>query len=324
MRTAACQLILPVPVLVSAVAWGAAVVALGGCGKRADDAPAAKATAAPTAPGGAYAGLTVTVAGKRIPIDRAFITRTSPDAYVLQLGHLQGSCDELMGGAAATSPGGTTFSLSLARQVQPTGHAKLVVTDFWSRSLPTKPTLGGTAALSAEPTPGVFVTVELPQIVDLAAPRTDATVEVTGAVAALGCGDTVVTGLGVPKTTHKSNATITVAGKQLPIRGVILNPPDIVISTGPKDCSAVTVAAPVVLERVRGQWGLRGTWFAQPVQNTALPDEATRELQFGAKGVGTSLDGPVIELELSGAGKVGDYAVKLEGIADAIECVAGR
>ncbi len=310
MRTAAWLLILPVSALALA------------CGKRSDDAP--KPTGAAAAPVGAYDGLTVSVAGKRIPIDRAFIKRTSPDAYVLQLGHLQGSCEELMSGMAATKPGGTTFSLSLARQVQPTGHDKLVVTDFWSRSLPTKATLGGTAKLSAEPAKGAFVTVELPKIVDIAAPRTDATVEVTGSVAALGCGDAVVTGLGVPKTTHKSSATITVAGKQLPIRGVILNPPNIVISTGPKDCSAVTVAAPVVLERVRGQWGLRGTWFAQPVQNTALPDDATRELQFGAKGVGTSLDGPVIELELTGAGKIGDYPIKLEGIADAIECVAGR
>lgn len=293
--------------------------ALAACGKG-DDKPGAK-PADPPPPAGAFAKLRVTFEGKPIAIDRAFIKRISPDAYVLQLGAGQGSCEELMSGTATARPGATSFAMSILKRVAATGHEKHVIADFWSRDWPIKPLLGGTVTLAGAPDPGAQVTLELPRIVDVAPPRTDARLVIEGALTAIGCGEQPVTGMGVPKTPKKSKATITVAGKALPIRGVVFDTPDIVISTGPKDCSQVTPSAPVILERVRGHWGLRGTWFEQPVQNTALPDPATEQLQFGARGVAKTDEGPVLDMVLSGAGKVGDYDVKLEGTIEALECV---
>jgi hypothetical protein len=90
------------------------------------------------------------------------------------------------------------------------------------------------------------------------------------------------------------------------------------ISTGPKDCSGVTLPAQIMLERVDGQWTLKGTWFEQPI---AGDEAATKELTFSANDTGQSADGPVLVLQLSGAGKFGDYKVEITGTAEAIECV---
>lgn len=300
-------------------AFLAGVCVLAACGKG-DDKP--RATAADPAPAaGAFAKLRVTFEGKPVAIDRAFIKRISPDAYVLQLGAGQGSCEALMSGAVDAQPGATSFAMTIFKRVAPTGHEKHVIADFWSRDWPVKPVLGGAVTLAGEPARGAQVAIELPRILDVPPPRTDARLVIEGALTAVGCGDQPVTGLGAPKTPKKSKATITIAGKQLPIRGVVFNTPDIVISTSPKDCSQVTPSAPVILERVRGHWGLRGTWFEQPVQNTALPDPATEQLQFGARGVTKTDEGPVLDMVLSGTGKIGDYDVKLEGTIEALECV---
>jgi hypothetical protein len=131
--------------------------------------------------------------------------------------------------------------------------------------------------------------------------------------------------MGAPKQTHKSKGTLTVAGKPLEIKGVTVQTrpgvaatdlPNITISTNVKDCSTVTLPAPVILERIDTRWSLRGTWFDEPITATDAKD-----LVFNANGVGTSTDGPTLDLQLSGAGKFGDYTVKLDGTAEAIECV---
>lgn len=266
------------------------------------------------APSASLAKLTVTVDGAPLAIDRAFITRASPDVYTVLLGAGKGSCEALRTGAL---PGeGTAIGFTVTKRVAATGAERFVITGLWSRDFVAK-------------APGP-VEVELAGTAD---PKTktrlalafDGPVAIRGELEAVGCGAVTPGGLGTPKVTHPSKGTLVVAGKRLPIRGVTVRVrpgvaatdlPNITISTNLADCSGVTLPAPVILERADTKWSLRGTWFEQPIENVVAP-----ALGFTANSVGTSPDGPTLELQLVGTGKLGDYTVELAGTAEAIECV---
>jgi hypothetical protein len=240
----------------------------------------------------------LTVDGKPFPVDRAFIKRASPDVHTVTLGNGQGSC---------TDNGNLGFTLT--KRLAATGHDRYFITDLYARDFDPKFTPAVAAALVENK---VTLKVETPKLA------------LDGAFEATRCPDAQPTGLGTPKMTHKSSGTITVAGKPLDIKGVTVKAragvaptdlPDIVISTNVLDCSTVTLPASVILARKDGKWTMRGTYFEGELAET----EST--LAFNANGVGTSPDGPTLELQLTGAGKLGDYAVKLTGRAEAIECV---
>lgn len=245
--------------------------------------------------------LAVTVDGKPFAVDRAFLRRASPDVYTVTLGNTAGSC---------TEPGSLGFTLT--KRLAATGHARYFVTDLYARDF--DPQLAGAFPADLD---GAKLTVEAKT------PK----VTLAGSFEATRCPDLQPAGLGVPKMTHGAAGTITVANQALPIKGVTVQAragvaatdlPDITISTNLLDCSSVTLPAPVILARKDGKWTMRGTYFASELAET----EST--LAFNANSVGKSPDGPTLELQLTGAAKLGDYAVELAGTAEAIECLPAR
>ena len=265
-----------------------ALVLLLACSKKSEQAAPAKLDK-----------LVVTLDGKPLAIDRAFIKRPSADVHAVFLGAGNGSCTD--------EP---RFGFTILKRVAATGHERYFVTDVWSRDVDVKATTPVTAEL-----------VDNKVKVDVGG----ANVAIRGEFEAIACPDVPPTGMGVPKTTHRSAGTITVASKRLDIKGVTVQTrpgvaatdlPNIVISTSVKDCSSVTMAAPVILERTDGKWSMHGTWFTD-----TLTETAPTTLTFNANSVGKTTDGPTLDLQLSGTGKLGDYTVKLEGAGVAIECV---
>jgi hypothetical protein len=267
-----------------------ALVLLFACSRATDKPAPAPAT---------FDKLKLSLDGKPLAIDRAFMRHLSPDVFAIVLGAGKGSCME-----------DGVLGFTIMKRVAGTGHEALWITDVYSRDVdlklaaPSKVTLTGTK-------------LELPAIAE-------GKLAMSGQVDVVDCPAPPPSGMGAPKVTHKSNGRIIVAGKALDIKGVTVRTrpgvaptdlPNITISTNVKDCSSVTLPAPVILERIDTKWSLRGTWFT----DTMTTD--TSDLAFNANGVGTSADGPTIELQLLGTGKLGDYTVKLEGTAEAIECV---
>ena len=242
--------------------------------------------------------LVVTVDGKPLALDRAFIKRTSPDVHTVILGNAKGSCTE-----------DGTLGFTLTKRLAATGHDRYWITDIYARDFDPQ----FTGAFSAElADTQISVQAKTPKLA------------IDGTFAATPCPDVQPTGMGVPKMTHKSAGTITVAGKRLDIKGVTVQAragvaatdlPDIVISTNVKDCSTVTLPAPVIVARTDGKWTMRGTYFDGELAET----EST--LAFNANNVGKSPDGATLDLQLTGAAKLGDYTVKLSGTAEAIECI---
>jgi hypothetical protein len=245
-----------------------------------------------------FDNLQVTLDGKPLAIDRAFKRQLSPDVYGIVMGAGKGSCTE-----------DGTFGFTIAKKVAGTGHDSFVVTELYSRDIelglvePIKVKLDGTK-------------LDLPPVMGRLMMR--------GRVDLVDCPVAPPSGMGAPKVTHPSKARIIVAGKSLDVKGVTVQTragkaasdlPNIVISTNVKDCSSVTLPAPIILDRTDGKWTLRGTWL------TTEQSAEQAELAFSANDVGKSIDGPTLELQLSGSAKLGDYTVKLDGTAEAIECV---
>lgn len=252
----------------------------------------------PPAPVAKLDKLEAAVNGSKLALDRAFIRRASPDVETVILGAGKGSCTE-----------DGTLGFTITRRLQPTGQTRDQVTALWSRDFD---------AQFGKPQ-DVVVTGNAVTL-DITSPK----VALHGSFEAVRCPDSAPTGMGAPQVVHPSKGTLTVAGIALDIKGVTVKVragvaatdlPDIVISTNVKDCSAVTLPAPVILARTDGKWTLRGTYFEEELAAT------TSTLAFNANDVGKSPDGPTLELQLEGAGTFGGYPVKMIGTAEAIECV---
>jgi hypothetical protein len=307
-------------------ALGAAGAACGKADKPAGGTaePTPPATPAVPAPGSgahnpALDKLVVTTDGKPVAMERAFIKRVSPDQWRVQVGDLEGSCEELLSGVTSRKPGATSFVASIGRRVRPDGSDTIVVTDFWSAGHPTD-SATSTAAISGTADRGSQTFVALGKITDLDKTRK---LEINGSFTAVGCGDQAAPIVGLPKAPHPSTATVTVAGKRLPIAGAIRSGDVIVITSGPRDCSPPTVPAQVIIEHRAGRWELTGTWFAEPSTSTdnALGDEArTKELKLIAGAIGKGPDGPTVSLAIAGTGKLGDYPVTFDGTIEALDC----
>lgn len=269
-----------------------ALVLLVACSsKKAEDKPAA---------GPKLDRLEVSIDGTRLAIDRAFLRHPSPDVYDVVLGAGKGSCTE-----------DGTLGFTIKKRLAASGQASLSITDVYSREHdlkllePIAVTLDGTKLALPRGAMGKLVMAGDAELVD--------------------CPPYVPTGNGAPKVPHKADARITVAGNVVDIRGVTVQTragvaatdlPDITISTNVLACGTITPPAPVILMRRDKKWTLRGTWFEGNIAETDA-----QGLAFNANDVGKSIDGPTLQLQLQGTGKLGDFTVKLEGTVEAVECV---
>lgn len=308
----------------------AIVVLLAACGKGGDSTEAKSGSAGAAGSGGSgavvsdvkptagFEKLTVTRDGKPIPMARAFIKRVSPDQWRLQVGDKVGSCQELLSGVASAVEGATSFVTTLRRRLAPDGIATIQVTEFWTGGHPTKATFS-TARLTEPTDKDTRVEVELAKISDDDAGKI---LVVEGALVAIGCGDQPPDGAGIPKDSHVSAASVSVAGKKLDLVSAVLVGDDLTLSTGPKDCSGITPWSQVVVRHHAGKWTLSGTWFEKDHEATekALPEDTVKDLKvtFGAQGNGK--DGPTMAITIAGAGNIGPYPITLAGTIEALDC----
>lgn len=258
------------------------------------------------------AKLEVEVDGKPVPMRRAFIKRVSADQWRLQVGDLEGSCEELLSGVVNSQKGATSFVATIAKRLAPDGTESMAVTDFWTAGHTTKATFGGPAKLTGATDKDAKVEIELPQISSADGAKT---LLVSGPFTATGCGDQPETGAGAPKGQHVTAASITVAGKKLELKGAVLHGADVTLSASPKDCSPTMPFSPVVLQQTAGKWELSGTWIGDPQSTTDAKD-----LKLTTGKGGTTSDGPTAALALSGTATIGGYTVKLEGTIEALDC----
>jgi hypothetical protein len=256
----------------------------------------------------APAKLHVAKAGKAIAMTKAFIKRVSPDHWRVMVSDQEGSCKELLSGVTNQQPGATTIVATLRKHVRPDGAEDIAVTDVWAtgRAAPSK-LEGASAKLSVPADKGAQVEVELATIVD-------GDLAVDGTFTALGCGDQPAMDAGIPKDKHVSTATVTVANHELEIKSAIAKGDDLVLSTGPLDCSGVEPFAPIIVKRILGRWFIGGTWLAQDVSSDVKELTATLGAQGGSK------DGPTIAVTVGGSATIGGYAIALDGTVEAIDC----
>ena len=275
----------------------------------------------PQKPAAGLEKLRVVVDGKPVPMLKAFVKRVSPDQWRVQAGDLEGSCEELLSGVIQVQKGGTSFVVTLVKRLEPDGKTSIVVSDIASGTSTAK--LATPATLAGSTDKDAKVEIELHKIVAMSVKPAGADgiaienkLEIEGAFTALGCGDQPETGAGVPKGPVTSSATITIAGKKLDVRGAILRGNEVLLSTGPKDCSTATPFAPVIVQFTGGTWELSGTWFAKP----ELATDTMKGVTFKAGQQTKTEDGPVVALALSGQGKLGAYPVQFAGTILALDC----
>ena len=302
----------------------AVLVLAAACGKGGDKSePKTTETtgsAEPTAvenPAG-FQKLKVTVNGKPVAMTRAFIKRVSPDQWRVLVSDKEGSCEELLSGVTNSVKGSTGFVSTLRRHLKPDGTDEIAVTDFWTAGHPTEAKLG-TAMVAGPTDKDAKVEVTIAKIVD---DDSGKILEAEGTFTAIGCGDQPADDAGVPKDSHVSAATITVAGKKLDVKNAIISGDDLTLSTGPKDCSPTTPWSQVVIHHYAGRWCLRGTWFVDEScsQERALPEDTVKDLKVTLGAQGSGKDGPTIAVSVSGSGKIGAYPITLDGTVEAIDC----
>ncbi len=301
------------------LAWTCAVVLAAACGKGGDKTEpktvettgSGEPKAVPANPA-AFEKLKVTVDGKPVAMTRAYIKRVSPDQWRVIVSDAEGSCAELLSGVTNSVKGSTGFVSTLRRHLKPDGGDEIAVTDFWTAGHPTAAKLG-TAMVAGPTDKDAKVEVTIAKIRDDDNGRI---LEAEGTFTAIGCGDQPADDAGVPKDSHVSAATVTVAGKKLDIKNAIIEGDNLTLSTGPKDCSPTTPWSQIVVTRRTGRWCLSGTWFVDESCSDTAKDQLT--VTLGAQGSGK--DGPTIAVTVTGSSTLGAYPVTLDGTIEAIDC----
>jgi hypothetical protein len=238
--------------------------------------------------------------------ERAFVKRQPDGRLSLYVGQ-KGSCGELLRNVFDDpSP---HILIDLPARLAPDGSERFTVGSVYFGP-PIEANPGGVASVRGDASTGRKTAVELAFTA-----RTDhgEALDVLGKVVADGCGDADTSRGPLPKAKHASTAVLTVAKKRIPLRGAIVRGKSVELTDFPRDCDAAWhIGARLRLEA--GSWRLDGMRFA----GTSAADAPALSVVRGA--AGTSADGPTIELELSGADRVGDFDVKLSGKVEAISC----
>ncbi|MBA3542259.1 MAG: hypothetical protein H0T79_21770 [Deltaproteobacteria bacterium] len=279
--------------------WWLVVLACAGCGTK--DAGGGGESAV------GFAKLSVTVNEKPVTFTRAFIKHLPDGQYQLWMGERGGSCAALLD---------NTFDgkihdllVNLPVRLAADGKETGTVADLSYSMPPTDADPGGTSTVKGDPVKGAKLDV------DLAFTGEGGKGEklvVKGSLVAESCGEDMDPQVGMPKAPHPSTATMTIAGKVFKIGGAIKKDERYELVEVPRECDAAKHIG-ARLQVAYGVWRLDGTRFGKEHSS-----DAAFVVTPGA--TGTSADGPVVELTLSGEGKVADYPVKLDGKVEALVC----
>lgn len=322
----------------------AAVAAIGcksrqapGAGTAAGTAGAGSGSAPPTAPG-ALGTLSVTRDGARVAMARAMVKRLPVDGrYQVYVTSGDASCQELLANVFAHRDPSASLLFDAGDRLAADGSLAGTVTAVYSGPDDVTIEPGAKFALSgtAEAGARVEISIDAKLVVASSEPGRGGTVVVAGRFPATACGDQAADPLGIPKAPHPSTATLTVAGVTRPIVSAIrtgsVNPNagtrparNLVLSTGPKDCSDTTPWAAAILAYQTGTYELSGQWLGRTLRNSSMADKdgqpETKGLVVTAGTAGQSADGPTIELALAGQGTIDGYPVALAGSIEAIDC----
>jgi hypothetical protein len=267
----------------------------------------------PPKPESGFDKVTVLVDGTAVAMTAAYIKRLAPDRFQVYLSSKGGSCNELLSNMFDGRDRTRVYVLAdLTPRLAADGTLQVEVSDL---SMLT-PAPGSKAVVKGSADRGTKVDVTL----DVRAVGAQRKVEVHGAFTAEGCGtDVPDTARSQMFLRHPSTATVTIAGTKLPLRSATVTGDDVALSTGPRNCDSSSWSA-VIVSKERGFWGVGGTWLATEQRVTSDPDEASKALQIKRGAKGTSTDGRTVQLQLSGAGKINDYPVVLDGAIEALDC----
>jgi hypothetical protein len=312
--------------------------ALGACGKKgSDDKSRPAGSAAGSAPAGAGTGsapagstaarpddglgkLAVRVAGKPVAVHRALVKRMEPDRYQIYLSSNGGSCTELLDNLFESKDRIDVLA-SVSPRLNADGKQYLQITDVFEGSPTMVIAPGARVSITGGAAVGEQVSVSLDFVATAQGGAGGAlAVEVHGAFSAEGCGARPPDTSGVPRAPHPTTAALTIARQRLELKGATVRGTgknaNVLLSTGPKDCSPSTPWAAVILERSAGSWRASGTWL----EHEATAGEKPPTLAAAPGATGRSEDGPTIQLALSGAGDLGGFPVALEGTIEALVC----
>jgi hypothetical protein len=263
-----------------------------------------------------FAKLEVAFDGKPVAIEHAFIKRLAPDRFQLYLTNEGGSCSELLDNLFNGSESKIDVLADLTPRLGADGTQVLEVSEIYEGGATIKIEPGQKVVVGGTADKGTPTEVSL----DFDAAGDGVKMAVHGSFVAEGCGLDDPGADGMPKEKHPSTGTIKIAGKTIPVLNAIVKGDDLMLSSGPKDCSGTTPWAEVILERRDKMWSVSGTWLEEPIAVTQFPDEGTRALEVVPGTKGTSGDGPTVALALAGAGKIGDYTIELDGTVQALAC----
>jgi hypothetical protein len=286
--------------------------ALLACGGSSDKPVAGSNDKVAEPPPGVLDKLHVTVDGKPVGMDKAYIKRLPAGRYQVYVTNKVSSCKQLLDNLFDKVWGEETVLANIGHRLSPQGKETTIVTEVFIRG---SGELTGTskASVGGSTDVGGRAMVAL----DYTATGDGRNYEVHGTFGAEGCGLDQNDLSGVTKATHASTAQVTVGGKTLGLVAAIRRGPgrDLVLSTGRKGCAATKPAAEIILEHTGDTWHLEGEWLGTTVQTT------TKDLVVTTKAKGAGADGPTIQLELSGKATIGEYPVAIAGTIEALDCV---
>lgn len=278
---------------------------------------------APTKP--AKPAIAVSIAGAPVVVAHAFIKRQPTDgAYVVYLADAgDASCEELM--TSVYLHRGERVLFTIGKRLATDGKLTSEVVDLTRRGTTGVIVPGSQAVVTGTAAPGEKVALSIDADVDV---EGEGRIAIHGSVTADGCGAQTYDAMDVPKVTHASTATVTLAGRELPLVGArhTRAGDTLLLSTAPLACSPSTPLGAVMIEHAGGYWKVRGLWLGgdpswddpgKRVVDTE-PDGAQLVAKPGA--TGTSADGATLQLALSGVGKVGGYTLELHGAIESVDC----
>jgi hypothetical protein len=295
------------------VLTAAGVIALAACKSGGTDVRPAKPSIA------------VSIAGVPMTVEHAFIMRQPADgAYVVYLADEgTASCEELMGGMYLHR--GERVLFSIGKRLATDGTVTSEVVDLSRRGTTGTIVPGAKAVVTGTAVPGEKVGLAVDADVDV---EGEGRISIHGSVVADGCGAQTYDATDVPKAPHPSTATVTLAGRELPLIGARLRHPGdaLQLSTAPLACSPSTPLGAVMVEHADGFWKVRGLWLGgdpswdDPAKRVLDTDPDGKQLVATPGKTGSSADGATLALALSGVGKVGGYTVELHGAIEALDC----
>jgi hypothetical protein len=264
-------------------------------------------------PPAAFAHVQVTADGKPLAVSAALIKRLPAGRAQVIVADYDVTCRQLLDNLFDSGHGHRLLLLDTSDRLAPDGTLATTVSDLSGVGVGNLAP-GATAKLGALGATGTKVDVALD------AADADHPTSVHGTLMADSCGDQAPDPSGAPKAPHPSTATITIAGKPLPLRGALVRGDNIFLSATPRACSPSTPWAEVMLDRVDDMWRVHGTYLDREYTNASAPDEPMAKVKVTLGAQGTSPDGPTVALQLAGAGRVEGYTVAIAGTIEAIEC----